>query len=155
MRITAALAPLVALVAAAACDTRATASNSGPATPERPSAELESCGATADCAAGLRCFERTCVRDARSTLGDYLAAQLLELKSQYSVVDEVRGLGMLRGLAFNQPIGRPMYVACRENGLLTRPAPDWIGIAPPLVTTTEEADEIVDIVAKSLAEVTA
>lgn len=75
MRITAALAPLVALVAAAACDTRATASNSGPATPERPSAELESCAATADCAPGLRCFDRTCVRDARSTLGDYLAAR--------------------------------------------------------------------------------
>ncbi len=75
MRSTAALAPLVALVLAAACDTRATASNSGAAVPERPSAELESCGATADCAAGLRCFERTCVRDARSTLGDYLAAR--------------------------------------------------------------------------------
>jgi adenosylmethionine-8-amino-7-oxononanoate aminotransferase len=38
--------------------------------------------------------------------------------------------------------------------LLTRPAHDWIGIAPPLVTTTEEADEIVDIVARSIAEVT-
>jgi adenosylmethionine-8-amino-7-oxononanoate aminotransferase len=62
---------------------------------------------------------------------------------------------MMRGLAFTQPIGRPMYAACRNNGLLTRPAPDWIGIAPPLVTTTEEADEIVEIVAKSLGEVTA
>ena len=80
---------------------------------------------------------------------------MLELKSQYPVIDEVRGVGMMRGLAFTQPIGRPMYAACRENGLLTRPAHDWIGIAPPLVTTTEEADEIVEIVAKSLGEVTA
>ncbi len=90
-----------------------------------------------------------------NAVGDYLAAQLLELKSQFTVVDEVRGTGMMRGLAFTQPIGRPMYSACRNNGLLTRPAPDWIGIAPPLVTTTEEADEIVEIVAKSLGEVTA
>jgi adenosylmethionine-8-amino-7-oxononanoate aminotransferase len=90
-----------------------------------------------------------------NAVGDYLAAQLGELKSQFDVVDEVRGSGMMRGLAFKQPIGRPMYSACRNNGLLTRPAPDWIGIAPPLVTTTEEADEIVEIVAKSLGEVTA
>lgn len=90
-----------------------------------------------------------------NAVGAYLAAQLLELKSDYPVVEEVRGVGMLRGLAFSRPIGRPMYAACRANGLLTRPAHDWIGIAPPLVTTTEEADEIVEIVGRSLGQVLA
>lgn len=66
---------LAALAGLSACDTRATASNSGTVAPERLSSELETCGATADCAPSLRCFDHACVRDARSTLGDYLAAR--------------------------------------------------------------------------------
>lgn len=71
------LATAVAAAAAlAGCDTRATAANSGgPAGDPRPSTEYESCGTTAHCAADLRCFEQVCVRTARSTLGDYLAAR--------------------------------------------------------------------------------
>lgn len=67
---------LVVLVAAAGCDTRATASNAGDnVAPDRQSRELESCGTTAHCGPGLRCFAQTCQREARSTLGDYLAAR--------------------------------------------------------------------------------
>jgi len=79
--ITTRVAILVALGAAlgavAACDSRATAS--GPAAdvakPDRLSKELESCGTTAHCADGLRCWERVCQREGRSTLGDYQVAR--------------------------------------------------------------------------------
>jgi len=67
---------LFVLLAAAACDTRATAAKAGDNQPvDRQSQELESCGTTAHCAPGLRCFAQTCQRVARSTLGDYLAAR--------------------------------------------------------------------------------
>jgi hypothetical protein len=59
-----------------ACDGRATASGAGEAVmPKRLSAELESCGATAHCAEGLRCWDRVCMREGRSTLGDFHAAR--------------------------------------------------------------------------------
>lgn len=32
------------------------------------------------------------------------------------------------------------------------PVHDWIGIAPPLVTTEQEADEIIAIIEKSIPE---
>jgi adenosylmethionine-8-amino-7-oxononanoate aminotransferase len=65
----------------------------------------------------------------------------------------VRGVGMLRGLAFTQPIGHQVYNAARKRGLLTRPGADWVGVAPPLCTTSEEADEIVAILEAAILDV--
>lgn len=58
----------------AGCDSRATASDPASVRPAQRSRELESCGHAADCQDDLRCFERTCRRTARSTIGDYHAA---------------------------------------------------------------------------------
>jgi hypothetical protein len=67
---------LVLVVVAAACDSRATASNGGDSVKsDRLSRELESCGTTSHCAEGLRCWERMCQRAERSTLGDFQAAR--------------------------------------------------------------------------------
>ncbi|MCC6805768.1 MAG: aminotransferase class III-fold pyridoxal phosphate-dependent enzyme, partial [Anaerolineae bacterium] len=86
-------------------------------------------------------------------VGEEIAVQLRELATRQPVISEVRGVGMIRGLAFHQPIGKAVYDACRENGLLLRPGADWVGIAPPLVTTSEEGSEIVGIIEKSIAQV--
>jgi hypothetical protein len=67
---------MILTLATAACDSRATASGGGEtANPKRLSAELESCGSTTHCSAGLRCWDRVCMREARSTLGDFHAAR--------------------------------------------------------------------------------
>jgi adenosylmethionine-8-amino-7-oxononanoate aminotransferase len=71
------------------------------------------------------------------------------------VIAEIRGVGMLRGVAFTEPIGQAVYDAARRGGLLTRPGADWVGVAPPLVTTREEADEIAAILEAAIAEVVA
>jgi hypothetical protein len=57
------------------CDSKATASAPIAASPLRQSKELESCGATAHCAEGLRCLDQLCQREARSMVGDFLAAR--------------------------------------------------------------------------------
>ncbi len=93
--------------------------------------------------------------DNATRVGNYLADGLRDLADRHDVIDEVRGVGMLRGLIFKEEIGRPVYAACRRNGLLTRPAHDWIGVAPPLNTTEQEADEILSIIDKSIADVVA
>jgi adenosylmethionine-8-amino-7-oxononanoate aminotransferase len=88
-------------------------------------------------------------------VGTYLAARLEDLATRQPAIAEVRGIGMLRGVAFTQPIGQAVYDAARRGGLLTRPGADWVGVAPPLVTTREEADEIAAILEAAIAEVVA
>ncbi len=62
------------LLAAAACDGKATASD--PQGARRSSSkEYETCAASSDCADGLRCLQETCRRSARSNVGDYFAAR--------------------------------------------------------------------------------
>ena len=54
-----------------------------------------------------------------------------------------------------EPIGQAVYDAARQGGLLTRPGADWVGVAPPLCTTREEADEIAAILEAAIAKVVA
>jgi hypothetical protein len=56
------------------CDTRATASDPPSGRAEQKSREYESCAASVQCQDELRCFDHTCRRTARSTVGDYFAA---------------------------------------------------------------------------------
>jgi hypothetical protein len=67
---------LVVCLVAAACDTRATASDpqGGGGRAEQKSREYESCGASLHCQDNLRCFDHTCRRIKRSNVGDYFAA---------------------------------------------------------------------------------
>jgi adenosylmethionine-8-amino-7-oxononanoate aminotransferase len=88
-------------------------------------------------------------------VGNYLAARLEDLATRQPAVAEVRGIGMLRGVAFREPIGQAVYDAARRGGLLTRPGADWVGVAPPLCTTQEEADEIVTILERAISDVVA
>jgi adenosylmethionine-8-amino-7-oxononanoate aminotransferase len=88
-------------------------------------------------------------------VGGYLADQLRDLAAARSDIAEVRGVGMLRGVAFTEPVGKAVYAASRRRGLLVRPGLDWVGVAPPLSTTREEADEVVAILADALEAVAA
>ena len=85
-------------------------------------------------------------------VGNYLASQLEALAERQPAIAEIRGLGMMRGVAFTQPIGHQVYTAARQRGLLTRPGADWVSVAPPLCTTPDEADEIVAILDASILD---
>ena len=58
----------------AGCDSRATASDPASSRADQKSREYESCAVSAQCQDELRCFDHTCRRTARSTVGDYYAA---------------------------------------------------------------------------------
>jgi hypothetical protein len=66
-------AALLVVISATGCDSRATASETT-SRGEQKSKEFESCAASAECVDELRCFDHTCRRTARSTVGDYFAA---------------------------------------------------------------------------------
>jgi hypothetical protein len=59
---------------AVGCDSRATASDPVAGRAEQKSREYETCSASVQCQDEHRCFDHTCRRIARSTIGDYYAA---------------------------------------------------------------------------------
>jgi acetylornithine/succinyldiaminopimelate/putrescine aminotransferase len=66
-------------------------------------------------------------------------------------VIEVRGRGLLVGCTLDRPAGE-VVDACREGGLLVLSAgPDVLRLLPPLVVTSAEVDQAVEIVAGALA----
>lgn len=65
---------LALLTLVAGCDSKATASDPQVPKVDQRSKEFESCASSAECMEPLRCFDLTCKKVARSTVGDYYAA---------------------------------------------------------------------------------
>ncbi len=103
--------------------------------------------------------------EAAASLGERLLQELRSLSSHPHVGD-VRGLGLVAGLELvaekesrapfdpAQIVGPRLLKEMRSRGLVTRVKGESILLAPPFVTTEEQIDRIVDIVAKSIKAVT-
>jgi len=129
------------------------------------------------CAAGfavLEYMEKHNLVERSRVNGEYLHKKLESLYEHPSVGD-IRGMGLFAGIEFVQdketkePFdpkirynGR-VVDQCFENGLLVYPGSgtvdgvkgDHIQVAPPLVVSKEEIDEIVELLDKSIGEVEA
>ncbi|GIW87810.1 MAG: aspartate aminotransferase family protein [Isosphaeraceae bacterium] len=118
------------------------------------------------CAAGIAVLREIVERDLCGNArrqGERLRAGLEDLAAKYGVIGDVRGKGLFQGIefvsdratkaampdAFGVKVGRRAL----ENGLLCRFDPHWIALGPPLITTSEQIDEIVAILDRSLGEV--
>jgi adenosylmethionine-8-amino-7-oxononanoate aminotransferase len=118
------------------------------------------------CAAGLAAIEYMQAYDVvgqAERIGAYLATRLRELATGHDAISLTRGRGMLQAIVFDadtfepQPrrrIGLDVALEARRRGLLLRAAPWFVAVAPPLVTTREDVDVIVDILRASLGAVT-
>jgi len=115
------------------------------------------------CAAGIAVIdeivEKGLAARARS-LGERLARRLEALK-QTGVVREVRGMGLLRGVELVRDtrsmspypeLGMALKRTALRNGLIMRVDPTWFAVAPALVATDGEIDELGDLVEKSLKD---
>ncbi|MEW6187778.1 MAG: aspartate aminotransferase family protein [Thermodesulfobacteriota bacterium] len=75
--------------------------------------------------------------------GEYFKNQLQGLKEEFPQILEVRGLGLLLGLALDRP-GKPFVDACLEKGFLINCTQDTIlRFAPPLMVETGEIDALI------------
>ncbi len=84
-------------------------------------------------------------------VGKYLKQGLQDLKNKYGFVTEVRGEGLLLAMEFDKDISADVVDACIENGMLiNKLKANAIRFIPPLVMTTEEADEALGILDKVL-----
>ncbi len=102
---------IVALLAVAGCDSRATASDPHPGRGDR-SRELESCAASAECADELRCFDHTCRRTARSTVGDFYAAAGARARGKGDVEGAIAAYAQALGRYDAEKLALPPDVDC-------------------------------------------
>ena len=121
------------------------------------------------CAVGLRnlqIFDDENLVENSAALGEHLQNGLRTLLDEDGVGD-VRGLGFMGGVQIVQDkekmkpfavelnVGPRLVNACKERGLLSRNIADNYLLAPPLVTTPEQVDRIVEILRDSIRDVVA
>ena len=98
----------------------------------------------------LKEYERLNILDNVKEVGDYLFEKLEEISASCDKVTGHRGIGLIQGLEFSEPVG-PIINKCMENGLiLINAGTNIIRFVPPLVITKENVDDMIDILKKAL-----
>lgn len=93
--------------------------------------------------------------DNSTRMGEHLRAALCALQAEIPAIGDVRGLGLMVGVEFTTPDGKPdtqtakaVQAACLANGLILLTCGAYGNVIrwiPPLVVTKEQIDEGVDI----------
>lgn len=98
-------------------------------------------------------FESRGVLENVNEVSAYLDEKLQALVKKYDVVKATRGLGLMRALEMNVPVG-PYVNKALEKGLLIISAGTYIiRFVPPLVITKDNVDEMIGILDKCLGEI--
>jgi len=108
------------------------------------------------CAAGyatVKYIIENGIPDKAGQSGDYLMAELKELKSKFDFIVDVRGIGLLLAMQFDSDISDNVVKSCLKRGLLLNPVqPNAIRFIPPLNIDIEDIDEAVGILNTVLKE---
>ncbi|MFM0416939.1 aminotransferase [Paraburkholderia aromaticivorans] len=116
----------------------------------------------------LDIVERENLVEKAASTGAYLQARMHERFADLPIVGEVRGVGMLAAIEFVADrskklrfdpalkVGARISKAARDRQLIARAMPhgDILGFAPPLVMTESEVDEMMEITAAAIKQVT-
>ena len=89
-----------------------------------------------------------------------MRAKLEQLK-KYGIVREVRGKGLLLGVEFVKDLttlepfpelGRALKKTAVDNGIILRIDPGWFAVAPALIATESDIDEMFDLIERSVKD---
>ncbi|HUO32057.1 MAG TPA: aminotransferase class III-fold pyridoxal phosphate-dependent enzyme [Bryobacteraceae bacterium] len=115
------------------------------------------------CAVGIAAIDEivTSQLDVRARyMGEYLRGRLAGL-AKYGVVREVRGQGILLGVELVKDtrtmepfpeLGMALKKTALKNGLILRIDPSWFALAPALIATDAQLDEMCDLIEQSLVQ---
>ena len=105
------------------------------------------------CSAALAAFKvytKAGFLDKTARTGDYFIARLRQLEKSFSIVKEVRGVGLLLAMELKQPAGT-IVEDCMDQGYLVNCIKQNIlRFIPPLIITKKEIDGLIEILAQSL-----
>jgi acetylornithine/N-succinyldiaminopimelate aminotransferase len=86
--------------------------------------------------------------------GSYLSEGMADLQSKHPCIQEIRGRGLIWGMATDMPVA-PLVQAGYELGMLTLNAgPQVLRLLPPLVVQEADLDEALDKLDRAFARVT-
>jgi len=107
------------------------------------------------CAAGvatIEAIEEGNLLQHAAEMGRYAQEKLRSLKGKHSLIDHVRGIGLMIGIQLTGP-GAPIVSKCLEKGLRINCTHDTvIRFMPPMIVTKEQIDEAVGILDSVLSE---
>jgi len=119
------------------------------------------------CAAGLAVLQEILERDLCTNArvqGQRLRAGLERLAAKHGIIGDIRGKGLFQGIEFVRDRATKERYTCEpgfgvrvgrralEHGMLTRFDPHWLAMGPPLISTAEQIDEMVEILDRSIGE---
>ncbi len=97
--------------------------------------------ATAAGLAVFQAFEEENIVENSKKVGSYLEAGLLALKNKFPIIEEVRGMGLMLGVEFTEPVAKTILSKLFEAKYLVGAVGDTIlRLVPPLILTEEEAN---------------
>ena len=96
-------------------------------------------------------------------IGAMLRSRLEKLSEETGIIREIRGRGLLLGVEVeedpvahkpfpNKCFGGFLKQTARDNGLVMRIGPDWFAVAPPLISTDAEIDDLCGRIEKSVRD---
>lgn len=107
------------------------------------------------CAAGvavIEAIEEDNLLQNAAELGEYAQDKLLALKQKHSIIDSVRGIGLMIGVQLTGP-GSEIVDKCLERGLRINCTHETvIRLMPPMIATKEQIDKAIDILDGVLGE---
>jgi len=85
-------------------------------------------------------------------MGNYTKNKLEQLKAKHSIIDHIRGRGLMIGIQLNGP-GAKIVARCLEKGLRINCTHDTvIRFMPPMIVTKEQIDTAIEILDSVLTE---
>ena len=93
----------------------------------------------------LELYEKEKVLENVNRVAPYLEKKLLELMAKHDCIKEHRGVGLMQGLLFEQPVGPIINKAVEKGLLLINAGPNIIRFVPALVITEQDVDRMIEI----------
>lgn len=107
------------------------------------------------CAAGIaviEAIEENNLLQNAAELGEYTRQKLTQLKEKHSIIDSVRGIGLMIGAQLTSK-GSEIANQCLEKGLRINCTNESVlRFMPPMIATKEQIDQAIDILDAALTE---
>ena len=115
----------------------------------------------------LKIYDEMKIGDHVREVGPFLQAELRSRFSDHPLVGEVRGVGLIGAVELvadkktranfdpKLKIGARLVKLCEANGVISRALPgDALAFSPPLIISKDEIGEMLDVIGKSLDQLT-
>jgi len=100
--------------------------------------------------AALKVYTKAGFMEKTARTGDYFISRLMELEKSFSVVKEVRGVGLLLAMELKQPAGTIVEDCMRQGYLVNCIKQNILRFIPPLIITKKEIDGLIETLSQSL-----